>query len=168
MQDNTIYRPPTAELEQPEASSDQELASRWSRFFAMLLDSFLIMLFLMPAVYFLGIWQILIAEESTLTIDLLLSLSGILTYLILNGYLLATEGQTLGKKLLGIRIVDSESGQILTFTKVFGLRYMPVFICSQIPALGQIIGLIDALLIFRKDKRCLHDMIAKTKVIKAR
>lgn len=168
MQDDSIYRPPTAELEQPETQIDQELASRWSRLGAALLDTLFIMLLFFPLVWFVGIWDILLNESTSLSIDLLLSLGVLITYLILNGYLLATEGQTLGKKLIGIRVVDSETGQILSFAKIFGVRYLPIFICSQIPAIGQIVGLIDSIFIFRKDKRCLHDLIADTRVIKAR
>ena len=33
---------------------------------------------------------------------------------------------------------------------------------------GQIVGIVDSIFIFRKDKRCLHDLIADTRVIKAR
>jgi uncharacterized RDD family membrane protein YckC len=41
-----------------------------------------------------------------------------------------------------------------------------VTLVSLIPA-GGFIVLIDALLIFKKDRRCLHDIVAGTRVVKA-
>jgi hypothetical protein len=42
---------------------------------------------------------------------------------------------------------------------------LPMQVISFIPGVGSIVaGLVDPLFIFGKDKRCLHDYIAKTKV----
>ena len=38
---------------------------------------------------------------------------------------------------------------------------------SIIPVIGSLVGLIDALLIFRDNRRCLHDNIADTMVVVA-
>jgi uncharacterized RDD family membrane protein YckC len=40
-------------------------------------------------------------------------------------------------------------------------------IIGAIPYLGGIYGLVDALFIFRDDRRCVHDHIAGTRVVKA-
>jgi len=86
-------------------------------------------------------------------------------FLLLNGYLLAKYGQTVGKKLVGTRIVSHVDERILPLGRVFGLRYLPLSIIAQIPVVGGFVGIIDGLFIFRKDKRCIHDLIAGTKVV---
>ena len=64
--------------------------------------------------------------------------------------------------------VSATDGQIISLGKVFGLRYVPIQIASVIPAIGNILPLLDVLFIFREDRRCLHDFIAGTKVVKAK
>ena len=82
-----------------------------------------------------------------------------------NIYLLHTKGQTIGKMLVGVRIVDVNSGQILPITKVIGLRVLPTWMGHFLTC--GIGGLIDSLFIFRDDQRCVHDLIAQTKVVQA-
>jgi uncharacterized RDD family membrane protein YckC len=36
---------------------------------------------------------------------------------------------------------------------------------GQIPVVGQIFSFINILFIFTKEKRCIHDLVAKTKVV---
>ena len=52
-----------------------------------------------------------------------------------------------------------------TALKLLGLRYVLVMLVQAIPMIGQLLGLIDALFIFRGDRRCVHDLIAGTKVV---
>ena len=40
-------------------------------------------------------------------------------------------------------------------------------IVAQLPVIGAILGLVNILFIFGPEKRCLHDYIAGTRVIKA-
>jgi uncharacterized RDD family membrane protein YckC len=94
------------------------------------------------------------------------AITGVLTFLLLNGYLLATRGQTLGKALLKIRIVRP-SGEPASGARL-ALRY-GVGLCNR-PHGGHalwIYSLVDCLMIFRKSRRCLHDEIADTIVVKA-
>lgn len=165
MQDDNIYNPPEAELEQPTADTEVKQASRISRLVASLIDTFLILLLYIPAIYFTGVLDTLFSNTSDLSQELLLSVGALLVYLLLNGYLLATDGQTLGKKLVGIRIVDSESGDIADFKQAFMVRYLPVYLASQIPVIGQFLSLADAVRIFLADKRCFHDIFAGTRVV---
>jgi uncharacterized RDD family membrane protein YckC len=92
----------------------------------------------------------------------------------LNGYLLTTRGQTIGKLLTKIQIVDVQSGDLLPFLRVYVYRYLwtlpllLVVILIPGPAddlLVNVVYLIDALLIFGSDRRCLHDYIAGSKVV---
>ncbi len=91
---------------------------------------------------------------------------GTLWHLILNGYLLATRGQTIGKLVAGTRIVDAETDQLVPLLPLILKRWISIQVLSLIPVLGGFLPLIDSLLIFRENRRCLHDDFAGTKVIK--
>jgi uncharacterized RDD family membrane protein YckC len=90
--------------------------------------------------------------------------SSCLIYLMVNGYYLYKSGQTVGKKLIGIKITDLK-GNTPTLMKSYVLRFLiPSLVCS-FPVLGMILWFIDVLFIFGKNKRCIHDYIAETKVM---
>ena len=89
---------------------------------------------------------------------------GNLVFLALHGYLLAKHGQTIGKKVVGTRIVGLD-GQHIPFGKMYFVRYFLPSLIAQLPFLGGIFGLVDALFVFRKDKRCIHDLMAGTQVV---
>ena len=97
-------------------------------------------------------------------------LCGSLAYLILNGWLLWTRGQTAGKAAMSLMIVDHHTGNRASFWKLLLVRALiPVVVI----AVGSIFGpvllllvLVDFLFIFRKDQRCLHDWIAGMRVVK--
>ena len=67
--------------------------------------------------------------------------------------------------MVGTRIVDFETGQIISIWKIFGFRLLPIYIVSQIPVAGNFVNLADAIRIFGKDKCCFYDLIAGTKVV---
>jgi uncharacterized RDD family membrane protein YckC len=93
-------------------------------------------------------------------------LLGQLVFLILNGYLLLRRGQTIGKLAMSTKIAGMD-GNLPNFTKIYVLRYFVIGILRQVPLIGGLITLVDALVIFGKDRRCLHDYIAGTQVIGA-
>ena len=68
-------------------------------------------------------------------------------------------------KMLGIRIVDLNN-RILPLGSLIFKRYFPVTFVALIPLVGQYLILIDSLFVLRKDKRCIHDFIAGTRVVK--
>ena len=85
-------------------------------------------------------------------------------FLILNGYLLFKRGQTIGKVVVKTRIVDL-NGNIPSFGKLIVLRYLIfALVSSLIPIIGPFVGL-EVFLIFFKERRCLHDYIAGTRVV---
>lgn len=89
------------------------------------------------------------------------------SYFILNGYLLITQGQTLGKRLMKIKIVSKASGELLPFWKILLRSYALLFLAC-IPFKYNILFvliLIDPLFIFGKSKQCLHDLIVCSKVL---
>jgi uncharacterized RDD family membrane protein YckC len=89
---------------------------------------------------------------------------GQLLFLSVNGRFLYKNGQTIGKKILEIKIVDIENN-LPKLYRSYGLRYFIPALFPLIPFLGGLLGLADILFIFRKDRRCIHDHIAGTKVI---
>ncbi len=90
---------------------------------------------------------------------------GLGVFVALHGYLLATRGQTIGKVVMKTKIV-TESGEQLPFAELYLKRYFILQAISLIPFVGMFVGIIDALFIFRSNRKCLHDDIAGTKVIK--
>lgn len=78
--------------------------------------------------------------------------------------LIATTGQTLAKKWLKMKIVKVD-GTPVDFVSGVILRSWVVQALSAIPMVGGLVGLIDALMIFGEEQRCLHDHIASTIVI---
>lgn len=100
---------------------------------------------------------------------------GILSLFVYQVYILSTRGQTIGKRILKIRIVRYANGTNPGFVRVVLLRLiLPVIICfilGLIPILGGFLSLAfwlaDVLFIFGKERRCIHDFIAGTKVVAA-
>ncbi|MFZ2889857.1 RDD family protein [Sulfuricurvum sp.] len=86
------------------------------------------------------------------------SITQIILFLITYVWLWHTSGQTPGKKLSRIRVVDAQTLQNASVLKLT-LRFIGYFI-SLITLVGFFIGL------FRKDKRTLHDLISGTAVIR--
>jgi uncharacterized RDD family membrane protein YckC len=80
--------------------------------------------------------------------------------------LLAWRGQSVGKLLLGLRIVRQDDGAAPGLYRAFLLRGTVPFIFEQIPVAGLVFWIVDSSLIFRDDHRCLHDLIAGTKVVR--
>ena len=80
--------------------------------------------------------------------------------------MLSNYGQTVGKKVLDIKIVGMD-GNKLEFLPLIGLRYAPLWIASYVPVVGGILAIVNILFIFRKDRRCIHDHIAGTQVVES-
>ncbi len=142
-------------------------ATRLSRLLAQILDGIILMFASMPVMFLLDIGSNLIWEdvvETGIPLGQILQITalGVFLYVLINGYHLWYFGQTLGKKMMGIAIVDAQD-KVPAFAKIIGIRYAPFQFAGAIPGVA-LIGLIDVLLIFRADKRCLHDMAAGTRV----
>ncbi len=75
------------------------------------------------------------------------------------------EGQTIGKKVMNLRIVR-KSGAPIAANDIVIRRMLPVLGANIVPYVGWIAVLVDNLLIFREGENTFHDDIADTKVIK--
>ena len=146
----------------------QVLASRGKRLGGSLLDSLIAVVLIVPIMFASGVFnQIKQGQQMSIGQTALFFFLGLAIFLIIHGFLLSKHGQTVGKKIVGTRIVDKENGRIIPLGKVFGLRVLPISIIGQIPLIGGLFGIVDSLFIFRKDKRCVHDLIAGTIVVDA-
>jgi uncharacterized RDD family membrane protein YckC len=178
------YAPPSADLDPfaPAADEGAPLADRWSRLGAAFIDTLLGWSPLVLASIIVGGFMMAGTLKGSLSggdrtpPDVLLeqlipALAGFgvailaaLGIAIFQCYRIATTGQTLAKKWLHIKIVNTD-GTPVTFGSGVGLRAILISFIVGIPYLGLIFWLIDVLMIFRDDRRCLHDLMAGTKVV---
>jgi len=146
-----------------------ELATKWSRLGASIIDGLIVMIATLPLFYFMGgfdgIDQVP-PVAAPLSVQFLTAFLGISFYCVINWKLLETKGQSIGKKLLNIRVVYLDGAQA-SRKDILVKRYFPYILCSYIPFIGGIIGLVNVLFIFGKQRRCLHDRIAGTKVVRS-
>ena len=166
MSSDNPFAPPGAPLQDPPVAID--LASRVSRFVAAMIDAVIILTLFGPLFWAFGVfdgWPNI--QPMSLPKQLGLGLAGFALFLALHGYLLATRGQTIGKWFMGVQIVRVD-GTHVDFGRLLGLRYLPFGLLSMIPGLGPLLSITDDLFIFSESRRCLHDRLADTIVIRAR
>ncbi|UJR85390.1 RDD family protein [Sandaracinus amylolyticus] len=85
----------------------------------------------------------------------------------LNLMLLHRYGQSLGKRVLGLRIVRSD-GSPATLGTILGRRIVLAGVLAGVPFLGAIFTIADVLCVFTESRQTLHDRIADTIVIDVR
>ena len=155
---------------------DQSMASRWRRLFARSIDLTLTLIISMQVVNWLlqnwlsplksnyiiygFFWS---SNSSYIALNLLV---GFGVFAILNSYLLASRGQSIGKYLLKIRIVNHYSDEVSKLRFSLVLRDGIMMVLNLFGLLGSFIALIDVLCIFTRNRRCLHDHWASTKVVR--
>ena len=84
--------------------------------------------------------------------------------LAIQGYLLAKSGQSIGKRIAKIKIVDATNDTQVSLLRAFTLRTV-VFILFTI-LFFPFITIVDSLFILGQKRQTLHDKLAKTRVIK--
>lgn len=159
------------------------LAERSQRFYAFLIDS----LFSFSISFLIPIIFSILSFDS----NFLLALFSFFIVVSIQGYLLINTGQSIGKRLMKIRIVDAVTLNVPSIRNVFLIRYILVW---QIPnllslfliqeedlilnsssdfsspenliSLVAFLVLVQSLLIFKTDRRCGHDLISGTIVEK--
>lgn len=151
--------------------ADVNLASEYARLGAILIDvliirvSVLLIVLIMVPTGVLKNFEPMLEGEGFVSIVVELSL-GLLVYSAINGHMLATRGQTIGKILMKVRIVDMNNS-IPPLPKILFLRFFLIQLVAACGSFGVFLAIVDALFIFRPDRRCLHDRLAGTQVIKA-
>jgi uncharacterized RDD family membrane protein YckC len=157
---------------QPQDTYEVEAATRLSRLGAVLVDG---LVGFAPVGAILLMLPMLMLRGGTSALLILLGIAALVAVavLITQIVLVARHGQTIGKKVLGIRMITS-AGDIPSVWRVFFLRWLPFVVVAavveymvKVRGLGNLVHVVDALLIFQPNRRCLHDLLADTHVIKA-
>ncbi|HEY0940971.1 MAG TPA: RDD family protein [Steroidobacter sp.] len=162
------YAPPRAEVRDTATQEEGELAGRGERFGAAILDSIIAGLFVAPL--FIGAnFQALAAKDyanAFSPVGLGIAALGSLALLVFTAYLVHKNGQTIGKKIVGIKVVRTDFSRA-SLSRIFWLRNVVNAIPGVIPFIGNFYSLVDHLFIFGERRQCLHDKIASTLVVKA-
>jgi uncharacterized RDD family membrane protein YckC len=145
------------------ATNQYQLAGRGARLGAALLDMVIFAACLAPGIIALSSSD----SEMGKGVGIALLVIAWLALMIIQAVFLIKRGQSLGKMAVGIKIVRVSDETVPGFVKVFLLRLLVPGLLYGIPYLGVVLWLVDLLFIFREDRRCLHDMIAETKVVDA-
>jgi uncharacterized RDD family membrane protein YckC len=139
------------------------LASRSSRLGARIVDMALNLVVLIPGFAVAALTE---EDSSRSSNDDLVSGVMVIAFLALNIYQwvsLARSGQTLGKKAMEIKVVMYHDWSNPGFGRAVVVRnWVNILLVLSFLLFY---GLIDVLLIFGKDRRCIHDHIAGTVVI---
>jgi uncharacterized RDD family membrane protein YckC len=140
------------------------VADRWARLAAVLLDAVLLFLFWVAQQYVRYGVEDNVAWKIPLVVWLVTSLLVLVSGQII---LLTLRGQTIGKMVIGIRVVRCGDHSMPGFWHGWVLRSVIPGLIYCIPIIGGLFVLMDLLSIFGRDSQCLHDVIADTKVVDA-
>jgi uncharacterized RDD family membrane protein YckC len=173
------YRPPSAQIVAaaiPAPGDVPALANRWLRLAANLIDGVIYGVASMPLFFCFA----LLSDPELRTqgsseplgavqlawIGSLLFGTLLIGIFVINLIMLHRNGWTMAKRLLRIRIVRLDYSRA-GLPRIFFLRMLIPTLLSLIPCVGPIWSLLDPCMIFRQDRRCLHDHLADTIVVEA-
>ena len=176
MQDfREAYQSTAVEVQENEIQENEvELASPWQRIGAVLINSLITMVLYVPL--FVGTAMMGDSNGESGLMWIVISAVLLLAWCIYQAVLMSKTGQSLGKKLLGIKVVTLEGdnpgfvGTVLMREIVYNII---LTVLGMIPFLGVLIsiGAAIALLVMifldGNNRRTLQDMLAKTLVVKA-
>lgn len=165
--DPNPYAAPHAPVIRHAGKTSVRLAERSDRFAAALLDNLIYLPCCIPL--FLGnAWQFL-TEDEVLEPDAKGAVGLLLAFLMWAGivgyqcFLLHQNGWTVGKRVMRIKVVDSSGRRADTLRLVVVRTFVPALISSCC----NLLSLVDVLMIFGESRRCLHDYMAGTIVVRA-
>lgn len=140
-----------------------ELATLGDRFWANLVDNTLVLL---PGLVGLVVSAFL-KNTSSAELNLAVIGLGAVGSLGVLGFQLSLvrEGQSIGKKMRRIR-VERKDGSAASVARIVFLRNVVPLVARYAVPFGGLLGLVDAAMIFGAERRCLHDLIADTRVVK--
>lgn len=159
------YAAPTARVAEVFATNAFVKSTRLSRLGAVLLDTVIVVV---PVIILAVVMPSFWVNGDSSSFPMVMGAIGLawIGFAIYQLVMLYRHGQTLGKKILGIKIVRSD-GSRAGLRRIVLLRYLVPGIIGAIPYVGFIFSLIDPLFIFGDEKRCVHDLMADTIVVDA-
>ncbi len=162
---NNPYSAPQSVVADVQQGGELELAGRGMRLVGAIIDGVILMILLVPIMFASGYMTMAMSgQQPGYGWQMGMTVVSFVCFVVVQGYFLNQSGQTIGKKLLGMRIVDAE-GNKPDFVKLLAQRYGILYVIQLIPFLGGVFWLVDVLFIFREDRRCIHDLIAGTRVV---
>jgi uncharacterized RDD family membrane protein YckC len=171
------YAPPASQPDSTAAPATpvaEQLATRWQRLGGALLDGLLDLLAAVPLFFGLPLREYARAVKENPNPILAFTMAGtwglvaavlLFALAVFQWTLLATRGQTLGKIVAGTRVVRVD-GSPAGFLHAVVIRNWPFSVIYRVPVIKWLV-LIDWLCIFGERRRCLHDAIAGTNVVRA-
>ncbi len=168
MSEENIYAAPNTDPTLPVTSDTPlVLAELGDRFLGALIDGLIMVPVVIPIYFAAGLMSGVTsgAKPSYLSTAIATILVAAIAIAIQYTFLKAT-GQTIGKKVMKTRMVTLEGNkpEMPDLLKRYGFMYL----LGIIPIGGVVISLIDTFMVFKADRRCLHDLIGNTKVVKVR
>ncbi|MFM7607095.1 MAG: RDD family protein [Prosthecobacter sp.] len=169
--------PLTSTAHLPEAVQNEPLATRPQRLLAWFIDNLCLLPVALLLAHGLGDKAVKV-ETPSAAMELLMqeiqarpeafqsAAWALIAVMLINGIMLSLLGQTIGKWITGIRIVMFQTGARAGFVRAVLLRSFVMSVFGNIAYVGAGIQLFDILCIFRADRRCLHDLIADTVVVR--
>jgi uncharacterized RDD family membrane protein YckC len=149
-------------METAALSAENSLAPIKSRIFASLIDLSIAVLALLLATFALPQ-----SPGNALSIlGLFASVAIVLGIVVYQAVLLSSTGQTVGKKLMQLRVINLIDRSNPGFVKAVLIRWWLPSLIYSIPYLGWAFWLADGLFVFKNDRRCLHDLMAGTQVVR--
>ncbi len=170
MEGQNLYAAPQAEIRRDQPLQPWEgmgqMASRMQRLGAAFIDFLILLVIYIPLLFAM----VVIDEaggggETMALIGMGVFLVGALALAGINLYLLYKNGQTIGKKLLGIKIVRSDMVSRASLMRILFLRIFPVWLIGNFPCVGSLAIFGNYVAIFSAEQRCGHDYIADTHVV---
>lgn len=168
-EENPYATPETNPILQPSLSEVAGLATPGERFLGALIDGLInipIAILIWGGLFLIGVigsWQDM--GKIGISYSILISVLSFALVMAIQWKFLKATGQTIGKKVAKTRIVTMD-GRKPEITDLIFKRYAFMSFIGLIPLVGGILSLVNVLLVFKSDRRCLHDMIAGTQVVK--
>jgi uncharacterized RDD family membrane protein YckC len=165
MDTHTMENPPSTQIP---AQHGTPLSNRpggfWIRFLAAIIDGIIIAI---PCSLVNWVFKTVVGTVSpgdstsgfAIFALIISTLIGIMISLAYHAYYYQKTGSTIGKKLFLLKVVDTHTGNLLTFKQVFLREVVGKFLSSVTFMIGYIMAGV------RHDKRGLHDLIADTRVV---
>jgi len=166
---NPFAAPAAAVVGGPEPSEEAIApATRLSRLLATLVDFFICNVGMLGAIVVFAVRRSSSSPEPEgfgTNVGMVVLLWYAVAALVQLQFLRRSDG-TIGKRLLGLRI-QRPDGSRPGFARLVYLRAVPFLLVGAIPMFGPLILLVEVLPIFAPPRRCLHDLLAGTVVVKA-